>query len=160
MPIEIERKFLVDVGELKKANPEMPYKFHISQGYLSNDPAVRIRTADKEAWITVKGKGLITRAEFEYHIPNADAVELLGLCKSSLEKNRYIFTYGHDVWEVDEFLREHLGLWVAEIELDSPDQVFSHPSWVGKEVTNDHRYQNVYLAEHKDRFWDPSSIHR
>ena len=50
-------------------------------------------------------------------------------------------------WEVDEFLGNNKGLFVAEIELTSEDESFQKPSWIGKEVTNDHRYRNSYLAK-------------
>ena len=32
-----------------------------------------------------------------------------------------------------------------EIELSSPDEDFEKPSWVGKEVSDDIRYYNVFL---------------
>ena len=45
------------------------------------------------------------------------------------------------------------GLVVAEIELDTPDQAFELPPWVGQEVTDDERYYNVALARAPFRTW-------
>ncbi len=40
---------------------------------------------------------------------------------------------------------ENMGLIVAEIELESEDQHFDKPAWVGDEVTGDPRYFNSNL---------------
>ena len=41
----------------------------------------------------------------------------------------------------------------AEIELESPDEPFERPSWLGQEVTEDRRYYNGYLATHPFKTW-------
>lgn len=51
-------------------------------------------------------------------------------------------------WEVDVFHGDNEGLVMAEIELGSEDETFDRPSWLGKEVTGDHRYYNSMLSEH------------
>jgi adenylate cyclase len=35
---------------------------------------------------------------------------------------------------------------LAEVELDSEDQVLTLPDWVGREVTDDDRYYNASLS--------------
>ena len=35
---------------------------------------------------------------------------------------------------------------VAEIELESEDEEFERPDWLGKEVSHDHRYSNSSLS--------------
>ena len=57
-------------------------------------------------------------------------------------------------WEVDEFLGENAGLVVAEIELESEDEVFELPSWIGDEVTSDARYYNSNLSLLPFTKWD------
>ena len=57
------------------------------------------------------------------------------------------------VWEVDEFFGENQGLVVAEIELESENQVFAKPEWVGVEVTDDARYFNANLLRHPFTAW-------
>jgi adenylate cyclase len=54
---------------------------------------------------------------------------------------------------VDEFLGENAGLVIAEIELQSEDQVFARPEWIGEEVTHDLRYFNSSLAAHPFSQW-------
>ena len=141
MAVEIERKFLVEASQL----PPLPAADELQQGYLARDPAVRVRLrtlpdGERRGFLTVKGRGLVARAEFEYAIPPDDAAQLLLLCATSLRKQRY--TLGR--WEVDYF--PSLGLWLAEIELDSEAEAFDRPAWLGAEVSGDARYQNVNLA--------------
>ena len=71
MGTEIERKFLVRKELLPK---ELPPGDELEQGYLSTDPTVRVRlvaTPDgtRHAELTIKGKGMLQRAEFNYPIP-------------------------------------------------------------------------------------------
>jgi hypothetical protein len=40
------------------------------------------------------------------------------------------------------------GLILAEVELKFEEEEFQKPSWLGVEVTNDHRYYNAYLNLH------------
>nr|WP_316639116.1 CYTH domain-containing protein [uncultured Roseateles sp.] len=152
MAIEIERKFLVCGVEWRQAEG-----VRFSQGYLSRDKArtVRIRLAAGRAFLTVKGltQGA-TRAEFEYEIPVADAEPLLKLCEGPLvEKIRRVIVHSGSTWEVDEFLGDNAGLVVAEIELQSEDQVFAKPGWLGREVTDDPKYCNSSLASHPFSRW-------
>jgi CYTH domain-containing protein len=150
---EIERKFLVRQGEWPK-NEGVTYR----QGYLSTvkERTVRVRIAGDAAFLTVKGisKGA-TRAEFEYDIPVSDAEEMLDhLCEQPLiEKRRYEIEHGGLTWEVDEFFGNNEGLVLAEVELESEDQQFERPPWVGEEVTDDPRYFNANLVEHPYRDW-------
>ena len=55
MALEIERKFLV-IGDAWKDH--VTDQFQLKQGYLQSTPerTVRIRTAEKEAFLTIKGK--------------------------------------------------------------------------------------------------------
>jgi adenylate cyclase len=147
MATEIERRFLVDVDELRKANP-LQTATYLEQGYLSLEPSVRVRIGGSKASLTIKGKGLAKRPEYPYLIPPQDATELLCLCKHKLTKIRYDVYSGGDHWEVDEFLGRLKGLWIAEIELRALEQSFERPVWLRKEVTEDPRYQNVSLVVH------------
>ncbi len=153
MGIEIERKFLV----LGEAWMEQGPGEYISQGYLSRDPArtVRVRIKGEQAWLTIKGISTgASRAEFEYAIPLADAIELLTLCESPrIEKFRRLIPYAGMTWEVDQFVGDNAGLVVAEVELASPDQQFDMPPWVGQEVTEDARYFNSQLTTRPFKSW-------
>jgi CYTH domain-containing protein len=145
MAREIERKFLVKQERLP---PGLPDGDELEQGYLSVDPAVRVRlvaTSDgtRHAELTIKGKGLLSRDEFEYPIPAADAEALLRLCSRSLRKIRR---------KLGRFVVDHFktrDLWLAEIELQSEDERFERPAWLGEEVTQDPRYSNTRLADER-----------
>jgi CYTH domain-containing protein len=154
MGIEIERKYLIK-NDLWRKNAKGS---HFRQGYIVSAPhrTVRIRTCDKKGFLTIKGmaKGIV-RPEFEYEIPFQDADFLLeNFCeKPILEKIRYQVKHEGLTWEIDEFLGENLGLFVAEIELTNDAQVFQKPLWVGEEVTGDARYFNSSLYKSPFKDW-------
>ena len=153
MAQEIERKFLVKGNAWRTDNGTF-----IRQGYLCNDidGNIRVRAKGARAYLTIKGATTgITRPEFEYEIPLADANQMLDeLCQKPLiEKIRYEVQMGRFTWEVDEFLGENAGLVVAEIELDDEKQGFPRPDWVGKEVTDDARYLNANLVKNPYSKW-------
>lgn len=154
MGLEIERKFLVRDEEWRSLGQGVLLR----QGYLSSAPerVVRVRVEGDSAMLTIKGKSRgATRSEWEYPIPLEDARAFLdGLCERPIiEKKRYRIPHAGMVWEVDEFFGENAGLVVAEIELESEDQAFSKPEWVGEEVTHDARYFNANLLKHPYSTW-------
>jgi adenylate cyclase len=151
---EIERKFLVRSDAWKSEVAAVRY---LRQGYLAIDGGnnVRVRTDGERGWLTIKGRGeRITRSEFEYEIPAADAAPLLALCHGRMvEKTRHLVPAGERVWEIDEFSSENSGLVVAEIELPEEGATFARPAWLGAEVTRDPRYLNSKLAVHPYARW-------
>lgn len=153
MAAEIERKFLVEDDSWCDGSAGV----RIAQGYLSQDPerTVRVRLAGENAWLTIKGRTQgITRAEFEYAIPPADALELLGLCLPSvIDKTRHLLRQGAHVWEIDVFHGANDGLVIAEVELSSEADSPEMPAWVGPEVSSENRYFNSNLARHPFNTW-------
>ncbi len=145
MAVEIERKFLFDPAKV----PSLPSGHIIKQGYIPAQGAtVRVRLKDDKAYLTLKGRAkALIRSEFEYEIPTEDAHAMLNeLCVPPLiEKRRYEVMYEGHLWELDVFKGENKGLFLAEIELSSPDEHFALPPWVIKEVTDDRRYYNANL---------------
>ncbi len=155
MPVEIERKFLLANDNWRK---QVARAHRIRQGYLGtvDKASVRIRVQDEKANINVKSATLgLRRMEYEYEIPLPEAEEMLEqLCQHpQVDKTRYIVEVGPHVWEIDEFHGDNEGLLVAEIELDSEEESFIKPVWVGKEVTQDSRYYNVNLIRHPFNLW-------
>jgi adenylate cyclase len=154
MATEIERKFLVTGADWKQSASGVVYR----QGYLSStkERVVRVRTEGTRGVLTIKGitRG-VSRLEFEYEIPRADADRLLDeLCERPLiEKTRYRLPAGDVTWEIDEFHGENAGLVVAEVELTGEDQAFERPAWLGEEVSGDPRYFNANLIAHPFRDW-------
>jgi CYTH domain-containing protein len=49
-------------------------------------------------------------------------------------------------WEVDVFEGANAGLVVAEIELQSEDEAFEKPTWLGEEVSGQRKYSNSALS--------------
>jgi adenylate cyclase len=121
---------------------------------------VRVRIAGEQGFLTIKGKTQgISRLEFEYEIPLADAHTLLTeLCEKPLiEKYRYLLDYEGFTWEIDEFLGDNAGLIVAEIELKSENQAFVQPDWLGEEVSHDPRYLNANLIRNPYKNWQQNN---
>lgn len=155
MALEIERKFLVISDAWRKqATRSEDYQ----QGYLNDlrTCSIRVRVAGDHAYLNIKSARLgVQRHEYEYAIPLADAKEMLAnLCIGSIvEKTRFFVPYGDHVWEVDVFSGDNSGLTVAEVELQSEDERFALPSWIGEEVSHDPRYYNVNLVTHPYKDW-------
>lgn len=154
MAQEIERKFLVVGDGWRRLGDSAEFR----QGYLSTvkERTVRVRTVGEQAFLTVKGITVgATRTEFEYEIPAGDARVMLDeLCEQPIiEKTRHTVDWHGMTWEIDEFSGVNEGLIVAEVELDSADQEFPHPDWVGEEVTADPRYFNANLIARPYSTW-------
>ena len=155
MANEIERKFRVD-GEFKKLSTA---ETRIVQGYLSSVPerTVRIRIKGDKGYITIKGIGNesgATRYEWEDEISVSDATELLSICEPGvIDKTRFLVKHGEHTFEVDEFYGENEGLIVAEVELDSEEEEFDRPDWLGAEVTGEEKYYNSMLMKNPFKAW-------
>lgn len=154
MGVEIERKFLLKNNTWKAlADQGQP----IQQGYLSLDKerTVRIRIRHNKGFLTIKGKTQgNTRQEFEYSIPVEDAQQLLPLCVHyTIEKTRYLVVHEGHTWEIDVFEGANQGLEVAEVELQTEDELVQLPSWIGAEVSAETKYYNARLIEHPFQNW-------
>jgi len=154
MAWEIERKFLVKGDEWRKLGEGVLYR----QGYISAAvrSIVRARTVGEKGFICVKSLvNDISRREFEYEIPLADANEILDtVCmKPVIEKHRYTIRQNELIWEVDEFHGENEGLIVAEVELKDENQAIARPTWVGDEVSGDPKYLNANRVKHPFNQW-------
>lgn len=163
MSKEIEYKFTVIDSSYRQI---ASYKTYYRQGYIPtvNGMTVRVRIAGSKGYVTFKDHAIgMTRHEFEYEVPVADAEQMLDLMcdRHQIQKYRYVIPYDHTGtqlhWEVDEFLGDNEGLVVAELEVPSEDYPIELPSWIGKNVTGDHRYYNTSLARYpfKDWIWSP-----
>jgi CYTH domain-containing protein len=147
--IEIERKFLVVSEEYKAAAFKST---RITQGFLSTDPerTVRVRVKGSQGFLTIKGKSNTSgtsRFEWEKEIDLQEAEALLKLCKKGIiDKIRYEVKSNTHIYEIDEFFGDNNGLVVAEIELNSEEEAFEKPSWLGTEVTGEVRYYNSQLS--------------
>ena len=155
MGLEIERKFRV-VNDNWKSSVES--RAVLKQGYLaaSEDLAIRVRIEGEQAQLNIKGGTAgISRSEYEYDIPRADAEEMINrlVSGSVIDKTRYKVRCGDHIWDLDVFHGDNQGLVVAEIELEREDEDFLRPDWVGEEVSDDPRYFNASLIKHPYRDW-------
>ena len=155
--IEIERKYLVTSEGFKSE----AYKHYcIVQGFLNTDKerTVRVRIKGEQGFLTVKGKSSedgLSRFEWEKEISKADAQALLKLCKKDvIDKRRYEIKVSNHIFEVDEFFGDNEGLIIAEVELNSENEQFIKPGWLGDEVTGDKKYYNSQLSELPYKNWD------
>lgn len=156
MAQEIERKFLVTSPAFKTGASK---KTRVTQGYLSSVPerTVRVRIKGTAGFITIKGIGNgsgASRYEWEKEIPVTEVEELLKICEPGvIDKTRYEVKAGKHTYEIDEFYGENEGLTVAEVELESEQEQFDKPGWLGQEVTGDARYYNSMLMKHPYKKW-------
>lgn len=149
MATETERKYLLK-GEFRHL---VVKEIKIIQAYLSIDPikTIRVRITDDKAYLTVKSRpkeNSISRSEWEVVIDVKDAEEMLSIClPGKIVKTRYLVPSGKHTIEVDVFHEKNEGLIIAEIELNSEDEYFEKPDWLGEEVTGLPQYYNANLIK-------------
>ncbi len=145
--MEIERKFLVNLSDIDLNE----YKCHnIMQGYICKDPVIRVRLEDEEMYLTVKGKGLLTREELNLPLSKDAFDDLIKKTDGKyIRKTRHLIPYDTHTIELDVFHEKLEGLMVAEVEFDSVEDAnaFIAPEWFIEDVTNNAEYQNVNLVE-------------
>jgi CYTH domain-containing protein len=184
MALEIERRFLVR-GEQWRSHvlAEHPMR----QGYLASGReglTLRVRlvrppAGPVAAWLTLKlpagGEGpllgpeptgqppaageALTRQEFEYPIPAADAEALLERCDHRLGKTRFHLDLAGGDWVLDVFEGPNAPLVVAEVELERADQPVAVPPWCAREITGRHELSNAALARCPLALWPEADRH-
>jgi CYTH domain-containing protein len=151
MALEIERKYLVNINDVDLNKIiQSETGVYIAQGYLNTDltKTVRVRVKGSKGYLTIKGIQVgVSKPEYEYEIPLADANEMLAMCDVKVLKTRYIENAENGlVWEIDVFKGLNDGLIVAEIELPSEDTPIILPAWIKSEVSSDLAYANSNLG--------------
>ena len=148
--MEIERKFLIK--QIPEGCTSFPCR-QIEQAYLNTDPVVRVRRDNDDYYLTYKGKGLLSREE--YNLPlNKEAYEHL-LAKADgiiLTKKRYMIPVpgnDHLTIELDVFEGHYDGLILAEVEFASEEEAkeFNPPAGFGEDVTFSGEYHNSRLSK-------------
>lgn len=145
--MEIERKYLV---RSFPSDPEQYPCTELEQAYLCTDPVLRVRKDGDRFYFTYKGKGLLTREE--YNLPlNQEAYEHLKAKADGriLTKTRYRISLTNSLTaELDCFHGDLEGLSLVEVEF--PDvkasEEFVPPEWFGEEVTFEEAYSNSFLS--------------
>lgn len=144
--MEIERKFLVRVL------PEQLNRYpvlKIEQGYLSEDPVVRIRRQNEDYILTYKSRGLLSRKEYNLPLTKEAFLHLMSKIDGiPIRKKRYCIPLDPYTIELDVFEGALTGLFLAEVEFPTEQEAlaFQPPVWFGQEVTYDPSYHNSNLA--------------
>jgi adenylate cyclase len=147
-PVEIERKFFVANDEWRlSAVSSVSIRDGLIAAYEGRK--VRVRISGDTATVAVKGPRTgISRPEFEYEIPIADAERMFStVCGEILEKQRFFVHNAGATWHVDVYGGLLKGFVIAEIELNQESQELILPPWIGKEVTGDSFYRKTSLRE-------------
>lgn len=151
--VEIERKYLLrQMPALKQMEAQV---LRIEQGYLPGERLTervrRVRTAGETHYYrTVKlGKG-IRRVEVEEETTERVFRRMWPLTRGRrVRKVRFRVEQGGYTWEIDRFSDRRLVL--AEVELQSEDDVAEPPPWLRRviirDVTDEGEFTNVNLAK-------------
>ena len=144
--MEIERKYLI--YELPQSVLE--HEAHeISQGYISNEPVVRIRRNDDRYILTIKSSGMIERIEVEKDLSPEEYSELSTMVKGNLiEKTRYKVPFLDYTLEIDVFHGIYEGLIYGEVEFPSLEEAesFIPPEYFGEDVSERPEFFNSALS--------------
>ncbi len=154
--IEIERKFLVELPDVKSLNVKR--KIGITQTYLNrgeNDSQRRVRRIAEDGkvkYVYTEKVFLspLTREENEYEISREEYDRLLtqrDLALTPVQKVRYCFDYHDQLFELDTYpFSDKLA--IMELELRSTSQHIDLPDSVKVlgDVSADKKYSNAALA--------------
>lgn len=147
MAQEIERKFLIK--DIPFDLSQYPYH-EIKQGYLTRNPVVRIRKQDQEYYLTYKGKGKLSREEYNLPLTEEAYNELEPKISGNLiVKRRYVIPIENNLKvELDFFEGIHKGLVLAEVEFPTEEDAnsFVPLNWFGEDVTFSTKYHNSNLS--------------
>lgn len=158
--LEIERKFIVSKDAL---NYEFNNIYNIKSGYTSKETSSRINylsySGFEKGFVTFKGKGSLSRKEFEYEVPASDAKYMVNdpsISPYTIEKTRHELLLNGKIWEIDKYTTP-IKCWdvfvnpiIAEVELSSENEDLILPSWILLEVTEISAFKNHKMAINKD----------
>ncbi|WP_030243612.1 hypothetical protein [Streptomyces sp. NRRL S-350] len=150
MPLEIERKFLLDAFE----PPPTAVRRPIEQGYIAikdDGTEVRLRRIGDSRVLGVKRawSGPPVRIEVERELDEQEFTDLWpATAGARLVKDRYTFESAGVTVHADVYQGELAGLMTAEVEFGSVAEAegFRPPDWFGAEVTGVTAYKNQTLA--------------
>lgn len=155
LKFENERRFVVQDTSIVSQAQSSEY---IEQAYVfAHDGfAIRVRlvvsgdgaTRRSRAWLTGKGPRIDSvREEYETTVSPLWASKIVSLSELKVQKRRYQLLGDNDAtWEIDEFLGENEGLWIAELEGSAAIRKVRQPEWALKEIRNEPSLNNEELA--------------
>ena len=124
-----------------------------------------VRLAKAEGWeiLCMDSMQIYRRMNIGTAKPTSDEMQgiphhLMDICEpGKIDKTRYLVPCGKHTFEVDEFYGENEGLVMAEVELESEDEAYEKPDFIGIEVTGDRRYYNSCLLKNPFTSWDENT---
>lgn len=159
VPVEIERKFIIEMPEIAALQSYDGYTWsEIEQTYLSSTRGVthRVRArryADRSVYTETKKVRIDRMSAFEdeREISFEDYLELLTRMREgtrTIRKQRHEISYLGRIFEIDVY-PEWGRTAVLEVELESREAEFELPGdlRIVAEVTGDKRYSNASMAK-------------
>lgn len=156
MNIEIEKKWLVKpdpaflTGLGKFASLQISQRYLVSNRFLS----MRLRSTGGVFEPCIKiplGSDDMSYIEIEFTLPYWDWIRKLAKNildhPSTIHKTRHIVEVEHNIFEIDVFKKQFLGLVLAELELKRQNEQHCTPSFLGVEVTGVKQFKNGYMAQ-------------
>ncbi|MFV0441898.1 MAG: hypothetical protein ACK5LV_11525 [Lachnospirales bacterium] len=161
--LEIEKKYLIDVEKLPFSLNALE-KTEIEQIYITTKPTLRIRKRNEKFYVTIKSNHNVDKnvdvkvnKELEMEISYDEYMELFKLHDISksriIRKNRYLYNLDNNlVVELDEFLGEYKGIYLAEIEFATVEESrnFEKPSWLLEDVSDNYLFSNAVMSKSSD----------
>ncbi len=160
--MEIERKFTVK--KIPENLESYPF-YEIIQGYLNTDPVVRVRKEGNDYYLTYKGKGMLTREEYNLPLNQESFEHLISKADGNvISKKRYMIPLKNPRFkdgvqkppedytltiELDVFNPPFAPLVLAEVEFGSKEaaESFIPPDWFLEDVTYEAEYHNSNLSK-------------
>ena len=153
--IEIEKKWLIDKNNIKYdlSNAKV---YEIEQTYINFSPEMRVRKVNngKQYSFTLKKNMTedgLQRDEIDFLITEDEYNNLVKKQEgNTIYKTRYKIMDKDQIVAIDIFRGELEGLAYMEIEFANTKEANEYitPNWVIKDVTDDIRYKNAYLAQY------------
>lgn len=158
VPMEIERKYLIEMPDVDTLFKNGAVTTHIVQVYLKSkdnvERRIRMREADGGHTFYYTEKTAVSgmeRMEKERRISAEEYFDLLREADTALHtvvKDRYCFTYSNQYFELDMY-QDNSTSAILEIELTDKADTVDLPPWltVIKDVTEDDYYKNHQIAK-------------
>jgi len=155
--VELERWWVAKIADLPFVLDNLK-PIVIKQMYISKTPIVRLRASEGEkkteyilcVKTRVEGKG---KQETEIELTHAQFKALeTNAMPGVVIKHRYHFPMPPFLAEIDHFfckssLKDDEVKIEVEFETEEEMDAFVPPAWFGKEVTNNKKYSNAYIAQ-------------
>lgn len=156
MPIENERKYLLDMSSIDEISTNSITKKQIKQGYLSKRARIRSTNQDNVISYFFTFKKLVDEKliEIETLISKEDFKKLWTVAKFKIKKTRYLY----EKWEIDFFYKkDQLYLAMAEIEMtEDENEPKTIPELIKKYIIynvprNNVSFCNINLTKKKSK---------